>query len=82
LFGASSLTYASWIFRLRCGNHSLQSASQCPLKEKHDVGGKATELSTPPNEGRFSLKIKIQSNDDSDFDSVSDEDGQEKASAH
>jgi hypothetical protein len=52
------------------------------LKEQNAEGGGAAELSAPPYEDKFSHKIKIQSKDDSDSDSVSDEKGQEDTPAH
>jgi hypothetical protein len=42
----------------------------------------AAESLAPPYEDKFSHRIKIQSKDDSDSDSVSDEGGQEYALAH
>jgi hypothetical protein len=38
--------------------------------EHNAVGGGATEPSAPPYEDKFSHEIKIQSQDDSDSDSV------------
>jgi hypothetical protein len=46
------------------------------------VGSGATELLASPYEDKFSHKTKIQSKDESDFDSVSDEEGHEDALAH
>jgi hypothetical protein len=37
----------SSVFELGCGTLPLQSARQYPLKEKHTMGGKATELPPP-----------------------------------
>jgi hypothetical protein len=47
-----------------------------------ETGGGAMVLLAPPHEDNFSCKIKIQSKDDSDFDSVSDEGNHEDALAH
>jgi hypothetical protein len=66
----------SSVFRPECGTYPLQWVRQYPLKEQNAVGGRATELSTPP------YQDKIQSKDDSDSDLVSDEEGQEGALAH
>jgi hypothetical protein len=52
------------------------------LKEQNATGSRATEPSAPPYKDKFSHKIKIQSKDDSDSDSVSDEKGQEGILAH
>jgi hypothetical protein len=52
------------------------------LKEQDAAGGRATEPSAPPYEDKFSHKTKIQSKDDSDFDSVSDEEGHEDTLPH
>jgi hypothetical protein len=52
------------------------------LKEQNATGGGATEPSAPPYEDKLSHKIKIQSQDDSDSDPVSDEEGQEYALVH
>jgi hypothetical protein len=38
---------ASSVFELGCGTHPLQSARQYPLKEKHAMGGRVTELLAP-----------------------------------
>jgi hypothetical protein len=74
--------FSSSVFKPGCGTNPLHSVRQYPLKEQNAVGGRATELSTPLYEDKFSHKIKIQSKDDLDSDSVSDEEGQEDALAH
>jgi hypothetical protein len=79
--------FSSLVVELGYGTHPLQPVIQkCkrqdPLQEQNAVGGGATEPSAPPYEGKFSQKIKIQSKDDSDSDSVSDEEGQGDTPAH
>jgi hypothetical protein len=69
--------FFSFIFELGHGTHPLQSVIQeCkrkyPLKEQNAAGSGTTEPSAPPYENNFSHKIRIQSKDDSDSNSVSD----------
>jgi hypothetical protein len=69
--------FSSSVFEAACGTHSLQPIiqerkRQDLLKEQNAAGSGATELSAPLYEDKFSRKSKIQSKDDSDFDSVSD----------
>jgi hypothetical protein len=52
------------------------------LKEQDAAVGGGAEPSAPPYENKFSHKIKIQHKDDSDFDSVSDEEDPEDTLAH
>jgi hypothetical protein len=66
-FGHIPSHKASSVFKPGCGAHPLQSAREYPLKEKHAMGGKASESSAPPYEDRFSHKITIQSSNDSEF---------------
>jgi hypothetical protein len=52
------------------------------LKEQDAAGGGAAEPSAPPYKDKFSHKTKIQSKDDSDFDSVSGEEDYEDSLVH
>jgi hypothetical protein len=64
--------FSSSVFKPGCGTHPLQSVRKCPLKEQNAVGDGAAKPSAPPYEDKFSHKIKIQSQDDSDSYLVSD----------